>query len=106
MIQVENLKKQYGTGANPVHALDGVSFTIETGEFIAVVGQSGSGKSTLFHMLGGLDRPTSGQVIIDGRRLSDMGDEERTLFRRRQIGFVFQQYNLIPILNVIECCRA
>lgn len=102
MIQVRDLRKMYGKASNLVHALDGVSFTIETGEFVAVVGPSGSGKSTLFHLLGGLDKPTSGEVLIENKNLYDMTDEERTLLRRRQIGFVFQQYNLIPILNVYD----
>lgn len=102
MIKVQNLEKEYGKAPNVVHALDGVSFSVEAGEFIAVIGESGSGKSTLFHMLGGLDRPTNGEVYIDGQKLSDMSDEACTLFRRRQVGFVFQQYNLIPTLNVYD----
>ena len=85
-----------------VRALDGVNLTVETGEFVAVVGQSGSGKSTLLHMLGGLDQPTSGYVVVEGHELNGMSDEQLTIFRRRNIGFVFQNYNLVPILNVYE----
>lgn len=96
------LTKIYGTGETAVHALDGVSFEVERGEFVAVVGRSGSGKSTMLHMIGGLDKPTSGDVIVDGRTLGDLDDEALTIFRRRNIGFVFQQYNLIPMLNVWE----
>ena len=90
-----NLKKIYGSGENEVHALDGVSLSVEKGEFVAVVGTSGSGKSTLLHMLGGLDRPTSGVVSVDGKEIFSFKDEELTIFRRRKIGFIFQQYNLI-----------
>lgn len=97
-----NLTKIYGAGETAVRAVDNVSFEVEHGEFVAVVGTSGSGKSTMLHMIGGLDKPTSGEVIVDGRTLSDMKDEELTIFRRRNIGFVFQQYNLIPMLNVWE----
>lgn len=97
-----NLTKIYGAGETAVRAVDHVSFEVEHGEFVAVVGTSGSGKSTMLHMIGGLDKPTSGEVIVDGRTLSDMKDEELTIFRRRNIGFVFQQYNLIPMLNVWE----
>ena len=96
------MKKYYGTGDTEVRALDGVDLTVERGEFVAIVGTSGSGKSTLLHMLGGLDRPTSGTVTVDGRELSAMRDEELTIFRRRKIGFVFQNYNLVPVLNVYE----
>lgn len=102
ILQVQNLKKIYGSGETAVHALDGVDLAVEKGEFVAIVGTSGSGKSTLLHMLGGLDRPTSGTVIVDGRKLSSLKDEELTVFRRRKIGFVFQNYNLVPVLNVME----
>jgi len=98
----QQLTKHYGTTPNQVRALDGVDLAINQGEFIAVVGQSGSGKSTLLHMLGGLDTPTSGTVIVDGHDLSTMKDEQLTIFRRRNVGFVFQGYNLVPILNVYE----
>lgn len=98
----ENLRKIYGSGENEVHALDGVSLGVEKGEFVAVVGTSGSGKSTLLHMLGGLDRPTSGKVIVDGKEIFTLKDEALTIFRRRKIGFVFQNYNLVPVLNVYE----
>lgn len=102
ILVTENLKKYYGTGANEVRALDGVSMEVEDGEFVAIVGTSGSGKSTLLNMLGGLDIPTAGEVTIAGKKLSGMGDEKLTVFRRRRIGFVFQNYNLVPILNVYE----
>ena len=102
ILQATNLKKIYGNGENAVHALDGVTLSIEPGEFAAVVGTSGSGKSTLLHMLGGLDRPTSGQVTVDGKNIFSLKDEELTIFRRRKIGFVFQNYNLVPVLNVYE----
>ncbi|WP_343209506.1 ABC transporter ATP-binding protein [Anaerolentibacter hominis] len=102
IVTVQNLKKYYGTGENQVKALDGVDLQIEEGEFAAIVGTSGSGKSTLLNMLGGLDCPTEGEVTVRGIRLSGLKDEELTIFRRRNIGFVFQQYNLVPILNVIE----
>lgn len=102
ILVTENLKKYYGTGANEVRALDGVSMEVEDGEFVAIVGTSGSGKSTLLNMLGGLDIPTAGEVTIAGKKLSGMGDEKLTIFRRRRIGFVFQNYNLVPILNVYE----
>ncbi len=98
----ENLKKYYGQGDTAVHALDGIDFTVEKGEFVSIVGTSGSGKSTLLHMLGGLDQPTSGTVIVDGKDLSKLKEEELTIFRRRKIGFVFQSYNLVPVLNVYE----
>lgn len=97
-----NLRKVYGKGETEVHALDGVDLKVEKGEFVAIVGTSGSGKSTLLHMIGGLDVPTSGEVVVDGQKLSHMTDEELTVFRRRNIGFVFQQYNLVPMLNVWE----
>lgn len=102
ILSTQNLKKIYGSGENEVHALDGVDFQVEKSEFVAVVGTSGSGKSTLLHMLGGLDRPTSGGVTVDGKEIFTLKDEELTIFRRRKIGFVFQNYNLVPVLNVYE----
>lgn len=102
ILQANNLKKIYGSGENAVHALDGVNLSVEKGEFVAIVGTSGSGKSTLLHMLGGLDRPTDGKVIVDGKDISSLKDEALTIFRRRKIGFVFQAYNLVPVLNVYE----
>lgn len=102
ILVTENLKKYYGTEPNIVRALDGVSLSVEEGEFVAVVGTSGSGKSTLLNMMGGLDKPTEGEVIIAGKKLSGLNDERLTIFRRRRIGFVFQNYNLVPILNVYE----
>lgn len=102
ILQTHNLKKYYGTGENQVKALDGVSLTVERGEFLAVVGTSGSGKSTLLHMLGGLDRPTSGKVIVDDKDISSLKKDALCIFRRRKIGFVFQSYNLVPVLNVYE----
>ena len=102
ILEVKDLRKIYGKGETLVKALDGVSFSVEKGEFLAVVGTSGSGKSTLLHMMGGLDIPTSGKVLIDGKDLSLMKEEELTIFRRRNIGFVFQSYNLVPMLNVME----
>lgn len=102
ILQVIDLKKSYGTKNNIIRALDGVTFSVEEGEFVAVVGTSGSGKSTLLHIMGGLDRPTTGEVIVKGMELSKMDDEQLTIFRRHNIGFVFQNYNLIPILNVYE----
>ncbi|WP_195254523.1 ABC transporter ATP-binding protein [Merdimmobilis hominis] len=102
ILQTKDLRKTYGAGEAEVHALDGVDLAVEKGEFVAVVGTSGSGKSTLLHMLGGLDRPTSGTVTVDGKELSTLKDEELTIFRRRKIGFVFQNYNLVPVLNVYE----
>ena len=102
ILETKDLRKVYGSGDTEVRALDGVDLTVEKGAFVAVVGTSGSGKSTLLHMLGGLDRPTSGTVTVDGRELSAMRDEELTIFRRRKIGFVFQNYNLVPVLNVYE----
>ena len=102
ILETRDLRKVYGSGDTEVRALDGVNLTVEKGEFVAVVGTSGSGKSTLLHMLGGLDRPTSGTVTVDGRELSALKDEELTIFRRRKIGFVFQNYNLVPVLNVYE----
>lgn len=102
ILQVTELKKYYGTEPNITKALDGVSLSIEEGEFVAIVGTSGSGKSTMLNMMGGLDIPTSGSVKVKGKELAQMSDEQLTLFRRRNIGFVFQNYNLVPILNVYE----
>ena len=102
ILKTELLKKYYGTGENKVRALDGIDLSIEDGEFIAVVGTSGSGKSTLLHMLGGLDRPTSGKVYVDGKDIFSLKDDALCVFRRRKIGFVFQSYNLVPVLNVEE----
>ena len=102
VLKAENLRKIYGKGENQVKALDGVELSVEKGEFVAVVGTSGSGKSTLLHMLGGLDRPTSGKVYVDGKDIFSLKEEELTIFRRRKIGFVFQSYNLVPVLNVYE----
>lgn len=102
ILKTTDLKKHYGSGESMVRALDGVSLSVEKGKFTAIVGTSGSGKSTLLHMLGGLDKPTSGSVKVGGKELSDMNDEQLTIFRRRQIGFIFQNYNLVPILNVYE----
>ncbi len=102
ILKTVNLKKYYGSGANLVKALDGVNLTIEEGEFLAVVGTSGSGKSTLLHMLGGLDYATSGEVIVSGKEIFKLNESELTIFRRRNIGFIFQNYNLVPILNVYE----
>ncbi len=102
ILETNNLKKHYGTGENVVKALDGVNLQVENGSFVAIVGTSGSGKSTLLHMLGGLDRPTSGSVVVDGKNIFTLKEEELTIFRRRKIGFVFQNYNLVPVLNVYE----
>lgn len=102
ILQAKDLTKIYGSGENAVYALNGVNFSVEKGEFVAVVGTSGSGKSTLLHMLGGLDRPTSGSVTVDGKEIFSFKDEALTIFRRRKIGFVFQNYNLVPVLNVYE----
>lgn len=102
ILETSKLKKIYGSGETAVHALDGVDITVKKGEFAAIVGKSGSGKSTLLHMLGGLDRPTSGKVIVDGVDIFSLKDEALTIFRRRKIGFVFQSYNLVPVLNVYE----
>ncbi len=102
ILQTKDLKKIYGSGDNVVHALAGVDLAVEPGEFVAIVGTSGSGKSTLLHMLGGLDRPTSGSVMVDGKDIFALKDEELTIFRRRKIGFVFQNYNLVPVLSVYE----
>ena len=102
ILETIDLKKTYGKGDTAVHALDGVNLKVENGEFVAIVGTSGSGKSTLLHMLGGLDRPTSGKVFVDGKDIFSLKDEALTIFRRRKIGFVFQSYNLVPVLSVYE----
>ena len=102
ILQTTELKKYYGAEPNITKALDGVTLSIERGEFVAIIGTSGSGKSTLLNMMGGLDVPTSGQVIVDGKELSTLNDEALTIFRRRKIGFIFQNYNLVPVLNVYE----
>ncbi|MCM1038597.1 MAG: ABC transporter ATP-binding protein [Ruminococcus sp.] len=102
ILETKQLKKYYGAGDTQVKALDGVDLSIEEGEFTAIVGTSGSGKSTLLHMLGGLDYPSEGSVIVDGRKIFDLNETELTIFRRRQIGFIFQSYNLVPILSVYE----
>ncbi len=102
ILSTHNLTKTYGTGDNVVHALTDVSLDIEEGKFVSIIGSSGSGKSTLLNLLGGLDRPTSGDIILDGKAIFEMDDEALTIFRRRKIGFVFQNYNLVPILNVYE----
>ena len=102
VLETKDLKKYYGSGDTQVKALDGVDLTVENGEFVAIVGTSGSGKSTLLHMLGGLDRPTGGSVLVEDRDIFALKDEELTIFRRRKIGFVFQSYNLVPVLSVWE----
>ena len=102
ILETKDLRKIYGSGDTEVRALDGVNLSVENGEFVAIVGTSGSGKSTLLHMLGGLDRPTSGSVTVDGKDIFSLKDEALTIFRRRKIGFVFQSYNLVPVLNVYE----
>ena len=102
ILETKDLRKIYGSGDTEVRALDGVDLTVEAGEFVAIVGTSGSGKSTLLHMLGGLDRPTGGSVTVDGKDIFSLSDEALTIFRRRKIGFVFQNYNLVPVLNVYE----
>lgn len=102
ILKVENLTKTYGSGENLVHAVDDVSFSVEKGEFLAIVGASGSGKSTLLHLIGGVDRPTSGKIFVDGNDISKMNDDKLAAFRRRQVGIVYQFYNLIPILTVEE----
>lgn len=102
ILETIDLKKTYGKGDTAVHALDGVNLKVENGEFVAIVGTSGSGKSTLLHMLGGLDRPTSGKVFVDGKDIFSLKDEALTIFRRRKIGFVFQSYNLVPVLSVYD----
>ena len=102
ILRVENLTKVYGKGENEVRALDGVSFSVEKGEFVAVIGPSGSGKSTLLHILGGVDRPTGGRVLMDGKDVYAQNEEQLAIFRRRQVGLIYQFYNLIPVLNVTE----
>ena len=102
ILRVENLCKEYGKGQTKVTALDNVSFSVEKGEFVAIVGASGSGKSTLLHLLGGVDRPTSGKVFIEGKDIYKLNDDGLAIFRRRQVGLIYQFYNLIPILNVEE----
>lgn len=102
ILKVENLIKTYGSGENLVNAVDDVSFSVEKGEFVAIVGASGSGKSTLLHLIGGVDRPTSGKIFVDGNDISKMNDDKLAVFRRRQVGIVYQFYNLIPILTVEE----
>ena len=102
VLRTQELKKYYGNGENQVKALDGINLSINQGEFVAIVGSSGSGKSTLLHMLGGLDRPTSGKVFVDDKDIFALRDSELTIFRRRKIGFVFQAFNLVPVLNVYE----
>ena len=102
ILRVENLCKTYGKGQNIVKALDNVSFSVQKGEFVAIVGASGSGKSTLLHLMGGVDRPTSGKVFIDGKDIYNFNDDGLAIFRRRQVGLIYQFYNLIPILNVEE----
>lgn len=102
ILKVENLTKTYGSGENLVHAVDDVSFSVEKGEFVAIVGASGSGKSTLLHLIGGVDRPTSGKIFVDGNDISKMNDDKLAVFRRRQVGIVYQFYHLIPILTVEE----
>ena len=102
ILKIENLTKVYGFGENEVRALDGVSFSVEKGEFLAIIGPSGSGKSTLLHILGGVDRPTSGKVWLDGQDVYAQDEEQLAIFRRRQVGLIYQFYNLIPVLNVVE----
>ena len=102
ILRVENLTKVYGKGENEVRALDGVSFSVEKGAFVAVIGPSGSGKSTLLHILGGVDRPTGGRVLMDGKDVYAQNEEQLAIFRRRQVGLIYQFYNLIPVLNVTE----
>ena len=102
ILQTQDLKKYYGSGENQVKALDGVSLEVERGEFLAIVGTSGSGKSTLLHMLGGLDQPTSGRVVVDDKDISVLKKDALCIFRRRKIGFVFQSFNLVPVLNIYE----
>ena len=102
LLKIENLTKIYGSGENEVRALDNVSFSVEKGEFLAIIGPSGSGKSTLLHILGGVDRPTSGKVWLDEQDVYAQDEEQLAIFRRRQVGLIYQFYNLIPVLNVVE----
>ena len=102
ILKIENLNKIYGKGDNQVKAVDNVSFSVEKGEFVAIIGASGSGKSTLLHLIGGVDRPTSGNVFIEGKDIYSLNDDNLAIFRRRQIGLIYQFYNLIPVLNVAE----
>lgn len=102
ILKVENLSKTYGKGENEVKAVDNISFSVEKGEFVAIIGSSGSGKSTLLHMLGGVDRPTEGKVYIEGKDIYTLSDDNLAIFRRRQVGLIYQFYNLIPVLNVVE----
>lgn len=102
ILKVENLCKNYGKGENEVKAVDNISFSVNQGEFVAIVGSSGSGKSTLLHLIGGVDRPTSGKVYINGKDIYSLNDDNLAIFRRRQVGLIYQFYNLIPILNVVE----
>ena len=102
ILRVENLTKVYGKGENKVNAVDGISFSVEKGEFVSIIGASGSGKSTLLHLIGGVDRPTSGKVFIDGKDIYSLNDDNLAIFRRRQVGLIYQFYNLIPVLNVKE----
>lgn len=102
ILETRNLRKVYGSGSTQVHALNGIDISVEKGEFVAIVGTSGSGKSTFLNIAGGLDVPTEGEVIVDGKKMKELSERELTIFRRRKIGFIFQQYNLIPVLNVME----
>ncbi len=102
ILRVENLVKTYGSGDNEIHAVDHMSFSVEKGEFVAIIGASGSGKSTLLHLLGGVDRPTAGKVFIDGNDIYALNNDKLAIFRRRQVGLIYQFYNLIPVLNVVE----
>lgn len=102
LMQIQHLSKVYGQGENQVRAVDDISFTVEKGEFLAIIGPSGSGKSTLLHILGGVDRPTSGKVFVDGRDVYAQNEDQLAIFRRRQVGLIYQFYNLIPVLNVVE----
>lgn len=102
LMQIQHLSKVYGQGENQVRAVDDISFTVEKGEFLAIIGPSGSGKSTLLHILGGVDRPTSGKVFVDGQDVYAQNEDQRAIFRRRQVGLIYQFYNLIPVLNVVE----
>ena len=102
ILKVENLTKVYGSGDNEVHALDNISFSVEKGQFVAITGPSGSGKSTLLHLLGGVDKPTSGKVLVNGTDVYAQDETQLAIFRRRQVGLIYQFYNLIPVLNVVE----